>query len=55
MVCKVDIFLPLFVLVLFATRGLLIVRHTWMFGGFVTAIAVNALLTMHFIIDSYYD
>ena len=48
-------FLPLFVLVLFATRGLLIVRHTWMLGGFVTAIAVNALLTMHFIIDSYYD
>ena len=48
-------FLPLFVLVLFATRGLLIVRHTWMLGGFVTAIAVNALLTMHFIIGSYYD
>ena len=48
-------FLPLFVLVLFATRGLLIVRHTWMLGGFVIAIAVNALLTMHFIIGSYYD
>jgi hypothetical protein len=48
-------FLPLFVLVLFAARGLLIVRHTWMLGGFVTAIAVNALLTMHFIIGSYYD
>jgi len=48
-------FLPLFVLVLFATRGLLIVRHTWMLGGFVTAIAVSALLTMHFIIGSYYE
>jgi Predicted membrane protein (DUF2142) len=48
-------FLPLFVLVLFATRGLLTVRHPWMLSGFVTAIAVNALLTMHFIIDSYYD
>jgi uncharacterized membrane protein len=48
-------FLPLFVLVLFATRGLLTVRHTWMLGGFLTAIAVNALLTMRFIIDSYYD
>jgi Predicted membrane protein (DUF2142) len=48
-------FLPLFILVLFAARGLLIVRHTWMLGGFVIAIVVSALLTMHFIINSYYN
>jgi uncharacterized membrane protein len=47
--------LPLFVLVLFATRGVVIVRHTWILGGFVVAIVLNALLTMHFIIGSYYE
>ena len=48
-------FLPLFVLVLLAACGLISVRRTWILGGFAVAIAVNALLTMHFIIGSYYD
>jgi uncharacterized membrane protein len=49
-------FLPLFVLVLLATGGLLVVRAaTWILGGFAVAIALNALLTMHFIIGSYYE
>jgi hypothetical protein len=48
-------FLPLFLLVLLAACGFVSVRRRWILGGFAVAIAVNALLTIHFIIGSYYD
>jgi uncharacterized membrane protein len=48
-------FLPLFVLVLLAACGWVSVRRTWVFVAFVGAIAANALLTIYFVIDAYYD
>lgn len=48
-------FLPLFVLVLLAACGWVSVRRTWVFVAFVGAIVANALLTIYFVIDAYYD